>query len=264
MLCVWASINEKGKTIGGKLGDQTSREVRKGGYYNFGQSYCIRPRRETIAARIAACAIEIADNENIGYDQENRETLFDAFKNNNWKNFFIDDLCSTDCSMLAICCANFALESEVFPKTLYSGNIVPVMTRNSNFVKMTIGKNFVPSKGDIIVAPGKHVIIVVDSEYIGTPIEKPLYMAGKTYMLDANMKVRSGAGVKSAWKKRVELTTDGFEHSQEREEAVLVKGTKVTCRNIIEIGSDIWMEIPSGYVAAFYQGVRYVINCDFL
>lgn len=264
MLCAWASINEKGKIMGGKMGDQTGREVRTGGYYYFGQTFCIRPRRQSVAEDIAACAHAIALNDKVGYGQDDRESLFKAMRRKGWGSYVIDELCDTDCSELAVCCANYALGCEAFPADLYSGNIVPVMTRNSNFVKITIGKYFEPHTGDIIVAPGKHVIIVVESDYVGHTTEKPHYEPGKTYTLDVNLKVRTGAGVKYAWKKREELTEDGKRHSQDRPEAVLKQGTRVTCKNVIESGDDLWIEIPSGFIAAFYGGETYVIDSNIL
>ena len=40
--------------------------------------------------------------------------------------------------------------------------------------------------------------------------------------------------------------------------AVLKKGTKVTCKDIIEENGNIWIKIPSGYVAGIYEGNIYI------
>ena len=38
----------------------------------------------------------------------------------------------------------------------------------------------------------------------------------------------------------------------------LKKGTRVTCKDVRKVGSDIWIKIPSGWIAAYYGGKNYV------
>lgn len=260
MKCVWASIDERGKIMGGKSGDQTGREVRTGDYYNFGQTFCIRPRSGYIADRIADCALAIANNDNVGYDQGQRATLYNAMAALDWKSYDIKKKCECDCSELAVCCANYALKAAAFPASLYSGNIVSNMSRFSKFAKVTIGSGFKPQRGDIIVAPNKHVIICIGTKEKAKD-KAPAYKAGEVYKLAVNLKVRAGAGVSSKQLKRSELTEDGQKHAESGKMAVLKKGTKVTCKEIKKVGSDIWIRIPSGWIAAFYEGKTYVAIC---
>jgi murein DD-endopeptidase MepM/ murein hydrolase activator NlpD len=84
------------------------------------------------------------------------------------------------------------------------------------------------------------------------------YGVGKTYTLQANMKVRTGAGTKYAQKKRSQLTKDGQKNALSGTYAVLKKGTKVTAKIVIASGSDIWLQIPSGYVCAKQGGTVYI------
>lgn len=70
------------------------------------------------------------------------------------------------------------------------------------------------------------------------------YKVGKTYTLQADMKVRTGAGTNYRQKKRSELTADGKKHALAGTYACLKKGTKVTCQKV----SGNWMQIPSGWV----------------
>lgn len=85
----------------------------------------------------------------------------------------------------------------------------------------------------------------------------PNYTIGNVYTLQANMCVRTGAGTNFRMKAHSELTADGKAHDTDKN-GCLEKGTRVTCKNIIKNGSDIWMQIPSGYVAAYYNGVVYI------
>lgn len=74
------------------------------------------------------------------------------------------------------------------------------------------------------------------------------YKPGRTYTLQANMKIRSGAGTNYRWRKRKELTYDGRQHALRQEQAVLKSGTRVTVLQVKKSGLNIWLKIPSGWV----------------
>lgn len=78
----------------------------------------------------------------------------------------------------------------------------------------------------------------------------PTYKVGQTLTLQANMKVRTGAGTGYRWKKKSELTADGKKHAQNQTYAVLVKGTRVSVLQVVTSGSNVWIKIPSGWVCA--------------
>lgn len=84
------------------------------------------------------------------------------------------------------------------------------------------------------------------------------YIVGKNYTLQVDLNVRYGAGTSNAIKKYNELTVDGKKHAYIQTNAVLKKGTVVTCLEIVKNGQDIWLKIPSGYVAGYYQGKEYI------
>lgn len=84
------------------------------------------------------------------------------------------------------------------------------------------------------------------------------YTVGKTYTLQVNLKVREGAGTDKKQKKYSQLTADGKEHAVPGENAALKAGTRVTALQVINVGNDVWLKIPSGYVAAVYQGNIYI------
>lgn len=84
------------------------------------------------------------------------------------------------------------------------------------------------------------------------------YVVGRTYTLQANMKVRTGSGTKYRWKKRTELTEDGEKNSFRRKEAVLRTGTAVTVCKVRKIGTSIWIKIPSGWICARKGKIIYV------
>lgn len=94
-----------------------------------------------------------------------------------------------------------------------------------------------------------------------TVIQGVSYTIGETYTLQTNLKVRTGPGTNYAQKTVSQLTSDGQKNcttTKKTSGAVLKSGTKVTCKGTTKNGNDIWMTIPSGYVAAYYDGNVYI------
>ena len=84
------------------------------------------------------------------------------------------------------------------------------------------------------------------------------YEVGKVYTTQVNLKVRADAGIDKKWKKKSELTPDGQKHAKSSANAVLQIGTRVTCKEVKTVGNDIWIKIPSGWIAGYYQNKEYV------
>lgn len=85
----------------------------------------------------------------------------------------------------------------------------------------------------------------------------PDYEVGTVYTTQVELKVRSGAGTNYRAKTYSKLTSNAKTNDKGRDGAI-DKGTKVTCKALKAVGSDIWMQIPSGWIAAYYQGKVYV------
>ena len=90
-----------------------------------------------------------------------------------------------------------------------------------------------------------------------TQMEKTDYKVGSTYTLQAEMKVREGAGTNFRAKKHSELTEDGRNHDADGD-GCLDKGTRVTCKEVKKVGNDTWIRTPSGWIAAIYNRKVYV------
>lgn len=85
----------------------------------------------------------------------------------------------------------------------------------------------------------------------------PSYRTGTVYTLLADhLRVRTGPGTGYATKSRKSLTANAREHAYSN--GTLKKGTRVTCKDVRKNGSDIWIKIPSGWIAAYYGGKKYV------
>lgn len=85
----------------------------------------------------------------------------------------------------------------------------------------------------------------------------PSYQAGTVYTLLADhLRVRTGPGTGYATKSRKQLTANAKTNAYAN--GTLKKGTRVTCKDVRKVGSDIWIKIPSGWIAAYYGGKKYV------
>ena len=85
----------------------------------------------------------------------------------------------------------------------------------------------------------------------------PSYRTGIVYTLLADhLRVRTGPGTGYATKSRKQLTANAKTNAYAN--GTLKKGTRVTCKDVRKVGSDIWIKIPSGWIAAYYGGKKYV------
>lgn len=86
------------------------------------------------------------------------------------------------------------------------------------------------------------------------------YKVGSTYTTKVVLKVRSGAGTNYSQIPYARLTDNAKKHaiSSGANKGCLKAGTKVTCLEVKKVGNDTWIRIPSGWIAAKYQGQIYV------
>ena len=86
---------------------------------------------------------------------------------------------------------------------------------------------------------------------------KPTYKVGSTYTTQVELRVRTGAGTNCKAKINTELSANAKANDKDKDGAI-DKGTKVMCKAIKTVGNNIWMKIPSGWIAAYYEGNVYV------
>lgn len=89
-------------------------------------------------------------------------------------------------------------------------------------------------------------------------ISKPTYVVGDVYTVVASdLIVRKGAGTNYNAVGYSGLTSDAKTKDTDKDGA-LNYGSRVTCKALKTVGNDIWMQIPSGWVAAYYNANIYV------
>lgn len=88
-------------------------------------------------------------------------------------------------------------------------------------------------------------------------IHSPIYKVGDLYKTQVELKVRTGPGTGYPEKTYAQLTENAKKNDPDKN-GTLRQGTEVTCLEVRENGGDIWIRIPSGWIAAYYRGSVYV------
>ena len=257
-----ARINEKGTTTGGKAGDQTGGEVSIQNYYLHRKGwYVARPKDPTVAEKIAQAMEAACCNNHIGYCQAHRDSLRKIAVKYNYNLSKVNVDVEADCSALVrVCClyagiqvGDFNTASEL--ETLRKTGQFEILKDDRHCKGSTYLK-----RGDILVTRTKgHTVVVLDNGSGATSASKSTraYVVGQVYTLLADhLRVRTGPGTGYATKSRKQLTVNAREHAYSN--GTLKKGTRVTCKDVCKNGSDIWIKIPSGWIAAYYGGKKYV------
>lgn len=87
------------------------------------------------------------------------------------------------------------------------------------------------------------------------------FKIGTVYTTQVELYIRDNAGTDSNIKLVKNITINAKENAKftdENRNAVLKAGTRVTVQDVKNIGDDIWLKIPSGWIAGYYQGKDYV------
>lgn len=161
-----ARIDENGNARNGKAGDQTSKEVSTQKWYKHSKGWRVfRCKNSARAEKIADDMQYACNNPHIGYDQNERITLYNIAKNYNFDCSKVNKNCETDCSALVrVCCA-------------YAGIILPNFTTSdegkillaSGYFDELTGAKYSNSsvylkRGDILVTKTKgHTVIVLSN-----------------------------------------------------------------------------------------------------
>ena len=166
-----ARIDERGRISGGSAGDQTGSEVSTQNWYLHSKGWRVlraieaSQRRKIAAAMRAACK-----NDNIGYDQGQRNTLYSLAAKVDFDPSKVTAKCETDCSALVrVCCAYAGISVKDF----ITSNEAGVLLASGAFRELTGDKYAAQSaylaEGDILVTKTKGHTVVVLSD--GSKVE---------------------------------------------------------------------------------------------
>lgn len=174
-----ARSDENGKAYGGKAGDQKSgREVSTQAWYKHSKGWRVfRAKDPAKAAKIAECMEWACASPLIGYDQWQRNTLYNALEPNGFK-LALSKAVETDCSALVRVCMAYAGITGV-PSDFRTWSMPAELMKTGAFVELKGTKYTNQSAylgaGDILVTPvSGHTVVVLNNgdKYEGTVQEK--------------------------------------------------------------------------------------------
>lgn len=162
-----ARIDETGNISGGSAGDSTKREVCiQNMYYPIGGWTVFRATDSERAEKIALAMEAACKNNNIGYDQSNRNSLFNLLKEkNDYNPAKVDKKVECDCSSLVrVCCWYAGITIGDFTTSTESR----VLTKNSKitkkYTKITKSNKNKLRRGDILLKTG-HTAVYLGGGY---------------------------------------------------------------------------------------------------
>jgi len=163
-----ARIDERGKISGGQAGDSTGKEVMQQDYYMHSKGwYCFRPKDINTANGIAQSMIDACNNNNIGYDQNQRDGVINLVK----KGTRIRDIktkTECDCSALVRACC---YENGIDTGNIRTINMPTLLPKTGKFEdKINVTSKTVLYNGDILVTKTTGHTVIVTS---GNPRKKP-------------------------------------------------------------------------------------------
>jgi hypothetical protein len=176
-----ARIDEHGQAHGGMAGDQKGGEVATQKWYLHAQGSwrVFRPKDKYSAEWIARDMQAACDNPHIGYDQYQRDTLYNEAKKFEYDCALVEKDVETDCSALVrVCCMYAGIDTGNFrtynePRALMSTGCFCEMVGSKYQKRCDYLK-----RGDILVTPssGHTVVVLSDGKYADSEDDIPKEM----------------------------------------------------------------------------------------
>lgn len=166
---VHCSIDENGKGRCGKAGDQTGRETCIRSLYNKNWDMCIRYKDSKVAAKAAEIGKKLANSNLVGYDKNQRNTLYRQLELNNWdvdKYIKSGVFSEADCSsfMYAIwCCLLPELRGQTNAPTTSLAKYFYIKHGFNVYIDskyLVSGNN--NKKGDMLNKAACHIVMCID------------------------------------------------------------------------------------------------------
>lgn len=164
---VHAWANEFGRSTGGQPGNQGD-ELKFQTWYSSGDGWdaVLRAKDKSKRKLIADCAEKCVRNIKIGYDQEDRYSLYDAIQLEDFNPDKLKIKVNCDCSSLCTVCANYS--GYYILRGTFTGNMIP-RYKEAGFKILSSSKYTAHTEklkvGDILVREYGHAAIVVNTIY---------------------------------------------------------------------------------------------------
>ena len=161
-----SSIDERGKISGGQSGDQTGKEVCIRDYYTKNWTHVLRPKSAELAEKSAQFCEACCNSPFIGYDQGNRNSLYNTLKLFNFDVSRLTHAVECDCSSFMHTCAiaggadlsygTNGLVCSTMPRAFEKSGDYEVIT-DSEY----LNSDALLKRGDILVNIKSHTVMVL-------------------------------------------------------------------------------------------------------
>ena len=174
-----ASINEYGKITGGREGDQTGKEIFITNWYNGGWNLMLRPVTDELAEKSAKFTEQICENDNVGYCQNGRNSLYKYAKEVNFNGTKIKNRCECDCSSFMHISAIAGGANISYGSNGATTRTLRTVLGKSGYYEIYTDSKYLTSdkylkRGDILVKEGAHTVMVLESGSAATSTKKPI------------------------------------------------------------------------------------------
>lgn len=177
-MIVHASIDENGKTKGGKAGDQTKKEVCVRTWNDKAYNVLLRYPKKSVAKKAAKIAVLLANSNLVGYRQDgsadvNRNSLYRELKKNGFNvNKYIKSGVKTNCDCSSFlyavwCCVIAEMRSDSNAPTT---STMRSFYKEFGFLIFTDSAHLTSEQyllvGDILIKEGSHTVMEVSENAV--------------------------------------------------------------------------------------------------
>ena len=193
-----ARIDENGNARGGGAGDQNGKEVSTQNWNKHEKGWrVLRAIEPEARKKIAACMRAACDNANIGYDQGQRLTLYNAAEPLGFDVSKVDKKVECDCSSLVRVCLAYA---GITVTNFTTSNQAKILLASGK-IKEMVGVEYAdkPDKlleGDILVTKtqGHTVIVIEGAEGAEDTGETEIQQENAVVIAAGSWNIRTGPG----------------------------------------------------------------------
>ena len=217
-----ASADENRKASGGVAGDQTGGEVTTRPWYSSPWDVVLRPKRAEVAEKSSVACEAACANNNIGYDQGSRNTLYHYAKLKDFNLAEIKDKCECDCSSLMHVCAIAGGAKLSYGLNGYwTGNMVAALEASGEYEALRDPKYLASDaylkRGDILVNTKSHTAMALENgamagENAAAPaVDKDINVpTTSAVMLTPLPLLKKGSKGSAVWAMQTLLTDRGY------------------------------------------------------
>lgn len=166
----YASIDENGKTKGGKKGDQTGKELKITKPYQFGQTWRARFINRGKALKAQNIIKFIIKSRQVGYNQNERGTLYALGNLCDWnyskfKKKLKKTKCNCDCSSLIATVINLTFGKKLVScfttATMHDSFNTHILRKYFKMEYAELEGTLTGWRGDILWRGNKHTIMII-------------------------------------------------------------------------------------------------------